>query len=177
MDKWPFRLVLFVVPALIFLEASHPLSGEAADRLVTSAQSVLQAKLLEPLQRKEANRSRFSRAVSAPQTRRIRILDETPQTDRGGRPFLAFTIDETRSLGPEARWFKDAITGCVYPESGEVLVRRGEVYYASSVLLGPHPDGPGRCLPAPVKKERAWNQSLGAEDMVGAISGSKFPWI
>jgi hypothetical protein len=110
---------------------------------VTSAQSVLQAKLLKPLQKKEEHRSRFSRAVSPPQTRRIRILDDTPHTDREGRPFLAFAVDETRSFGveeekdgAEANWFKNAITGCVYPESGEVFVKLGEIYYPSSVLLG-----------------------------------------
>jgi hypothetical protein len=129
------------------MKALHPLSAEAADHLVTSAQSVLQAKLLEPLQKKEEDRSRFSRAVSPPQARRIRILDDTPHTDREGRPFLPFAIDETRSFGvkegPEADWFKNAITGCVYPETGEVMVRLGEVYYASSVLLGrPTPTAP-----------------------------------
>jgi hypothetical protein len=150
MNKWPIPLVHSAFVALLFLNALHPLSAHAADRLVTSAQSVLQMKLLEPLQKREANRSRFSRAVSPPQARRIRILDDSPQTDREGRSFLAFAVDETRSLGIEeekdgadTNWFKNAITGCVYPETGVVMVKRGEIYYASSVLLGrPTPTAP-----------------------------------
>jgi hypothetical protein len=114
---------------------------------------VVQAKLLEPLQRKEEDRSRFSRAVSPPRARRIRILDEDPRMDGDNRTFLSFAVDESRALGVaddrEAGWFREAIVGCVYPGTGEVMVKRGEVYYASSVLLGkPTPAAPaGVCRP------------------------------
>ncbi|HEX5036074.1 MAG TPA: DUF2306 domain-containing protein [bacterium] len=143
MNKWPVPLVGSVVAALIVLKALHPPSAQAAGTPATAAQSVVQTKLLEPLQKKEANRSRFSRAAQPPQARRLRILDDAPQIDGAGRSFLAFAVDESRSFGvgedqdvAEADWFKNAITGCVYPETGNVLVKLGEVYYASSVLLG-----------------------------------------
>jgi hypothetical protein len=143
MNKWPVPLVGSVVVALLAMKALHPPSALAAVRLAASAQTVVQTKLLEPLQKKEANRSRFSRAVQPPQARRLRILDDAPQTDRSGRAYLEFAVDESRSFGvkenkdiAEADWFKNAITGCVYPESGNVLVKLGEAYYASSVLLG-----------------------------------------
>lgn len=110
------------------MKALHPLSAAAADLLAASAQSVLQTRLLEPLQKKEANRSRFSRAVLPPSARRIRILDDTAQTDRVGRHFLAFAVDDSR--------LQNAIRGCVYPETGDVMVKFGEVYYTASVLLG-----------------------------------------
>jgi hypothetical protein len=128
----------FYAAALIFLAASPPLSAETSDRLAASARSVIQAKLLEPLHKKEEDRSRFSRAVTPPHARRIRILDTAPRADGQGRPFLSFAVDETRSFGEadETDWFKDAIMGCIYPETGEVMVRRGEVYYAASIMLG-----------------------------------------
>ncbi|HSA59594.1 MAG TPA: hypothetical protein VLJ37_07915 [bacterium] len=150
MTQSSIRPLLFAALALILVEAPPPLSAEASNPLASSAESVIRAKLVEPLQKKEEGRSRFSRAVSAPHARRIRILDDTPHTDRVGRRFLPFAIDERRAFGAEggedgtgSDWLKDALTGCVYPESGEVMVRRGDVYYASSVLLGrPTPTAP-----------------------------------
>jgi hypothetical protein len=143
MNKWSILLARSVVVSLVFLKVIHPIPAEAADPLVTSAQSVVQAKFLDPLQKMESNRSRFSRAVLPPQARRVRILDNTPQADREGRLFLSFAVDESRSFGiekdkgvAEDQWFKNAITGCVYPQTGDVLVKLGEAYYASSVLLG-----------------------------------------
>lgn len=150
MNKSSIRPLLFAALALILVEAPSPLSAEASNPLVASAKSVIQASLLEPLRRKEEDRSRFSRAVSAPYARRVRIMGDAPRADVRGRPFLSFAVDETRAFGveaeeelPEAKWFEDAITGCVYPETGEVMVRRGEVYYAASILLGkPTPTAP-----------------------------------
>lgn len=141
MNKSSLPLVRSIVAALILVEAFLPLPAKASDRLVASARSALQTRLLEPLQKKEEDRSRFSRAVLPPQARRIRILDNTPQTDGRGRLFIQFAIDESRAIvvkkeSTEAGWLRDAIMGCVYPETGDVMVRRGEVYYASSVLLG-----------------------------------------
>ena|SRR5579885_685653 len=143
MKKWSVPLASSVVVTLLCMKIFHPLSAHAADRLVTSAQSVLQTKLLEPLKKNEANRSRFSRAALPPQARRIRILDDVPRNDREGRSFVTFAVDESHAFGvqegkdvAEANWFKNAITGCVYPETGDVFTKLGEIYYPSSVLLG-----------------------------------------
>lgn len=143
MSKWPVPLVGSAVVALICMKAFHPLSAHAAERLVSSAPSIIQTKLLEPLQKKEEHRSRFSRAALPPQARRLRILDDTAATDRTGRSFVAFAVDESRGFVvkndkdvAEDNWFKDAMTGCVYPETGDVIVKLGEEYYPSSVLLG-----------------------------------------
>jgi len=141
MKKWSIMLACFAAIALTVVEASRPLSAATTDSLVASAKEVVQTKLLEPLQKKEASRSRFSRAVSPPRARRIRIIDKPVQVDAKGHSFVPFAIDESRSFavakeGDEAAWLKDTITGCVYPETGDVIVRRGEVYYAASVLLG-----------------------------------------
>jgi hypothetical protein len=134
---------LFSAVALIFVETIQPLPCWAADSAVSSASSVVQVKLLDPLQKKEASRSHFSRAAMPPMARRVRILDTAAQRDTKGRSFVQFAIDESRGLvlanekqGSDANWFKNVITGCVYPETGEVLIKRGEVYLTSSVLLG-----------------------------------------
>jgi hypothetical protein len=141
MNKSSILLALFFVVAQTFAETSPPLSAKTSDSLATSAKAVLEAKLLEPLQKKEASRSHFSRAALPPQTRRIRILNNAPQTDAKGHSFVPFAIDQSHAYGgdkeiPEANWFKDVITGCVYPDTGDVMVRRGEAYYPSSILLG-----------------------------------------
>jgi len=140
MKKWSIMLAFFAVIALTVAETPR-LLAKATDSLVTSANGVLQAKLLEPLQKKDETRSRFSRAVLPPRARRIRIIDNSAQIDAKGHPFVPYAIDESRTTavdkeGTEAAWLKDTITGCVYPETGDVMVKRGEVYYASSVLLG-----------------------------------------
>ena len=140
MKKWSITLASFAVIALTVAETPRLLAN-TSDGLVTSAKEVLQTKLLEPLQKKDEKRSRFSRAVLPPRARRIRILDNSAQNDAKGHPFVQYAIDESRTItadkeGAEAAWLKDTITGCVYPETGDVMVKRGEVYYASSVLLG-----------------------------------------
>jgi len=139
----PYHLHWLSAVALIFVEMIHPFPSRAADSTVASASSVVQVKLLDPLQKKEASRSHFSRAAMPPMARRVRILDSAVQRDMKGRSFVQFAIDESRGLvlvnekqGNDANWLKDVITGCVYPETGEVLIKRGEVYYASSILLG-----------------------------------------
>lgn len=146
MVPWSILAALFLSIASTF--SNSALSARTTDGEVDPAQTLIEAKLLEPLEKKEAERSRFSRAALPPQTRRIRILEKVPQSDAKGRAFLPFAIDETHSLGsgaevPEGSWSKNTITGCVYLGSEDVMVRRGEVYYASSVLLGvPTPIAP-----------------------------------
>ena len=145
MNMWSFTLALVVAIAQAFASHPPPLSAKSSAAHDSPAKAMILTKLLEPLEKKEANRSRFSRAAMPPQARRIRILDEAPRTDAQGRSFVAFAIDETRFGAPageeipESSWFKDAIKGCVYPQIGEVLIQRGETYYASAMLLGEAP--------------------------------------
>jgi len=139
MKKRSVLLACFVVAAQTFLETSPSLWAKATD--VAAAKEVVQTKLVDPLQKKEGSRSRFSRAAMPPAARRVRILDNSALTDAKGRTFVPFSIDESRGFvvnidKPEDNWIKDTITGCVYQDTGDVLVKRGEVYYASSVLWG-----------------------------------------
>jgi hypothetical protein len=99
-----------------------------------SAQNTVEKALTEPLARQEAEQSRFSRAAIPPRSRTVRITDESPHRDVEGRVFLVFSIDERR--GRRHVLAKDALTGCVYPKSGEVFVKRGDSHYPARLLLG-----------------------------------------
>ncbi len=141
MKKRSVLLAFFAVAALAVVEITHPPLAAASQ--ADTAKDLVQANLVDPLHKKEESRPRFSRAVSLPRARRVRILENSAQTDAKGQAFLPFAIDESRSFGAidaqkiaEADWLKDTITGCVYPATGEILVKRGEVYYPASVLLG-----------------------------------------
>ena len=143
MNKRSIFLALFAVVAQMCVEASHSLWASTSDTFVASAKAVIQSNLLEPLQDKEDKRSRFSRAVLPPQVRRIRILDNALHIDAQGQAFVSFAVDESRDIDAnsdqdhaDTRWLQAAITGCVYPKTGKILVRRGSVYYSSSILLG-----------------------------------------
>jgi hypothetical protein len=135
--------LLFVVPALF--STDRPLQARSNTALGTGAspQAIVEANLLDPLQRKDVKRPKFSRAAPPPSARRIRILDDKPKTDAMGRTFVSFAIDETHSFREvdskevaENQWHRDTIVGCVYPQSGEVIVKMGEANYPASVLWG-----------------------------------------
>lgn len=108
------------------------------------AKAVVQKNLIAPLRAKEERHSRFSRARLPAQVRRVRMLDSEPQKDSQGLEFLTFTVDAKHGYGEldddgEVKadsWRKDVITGCVYPQSGEVFVKKGEKLFGAGLLLG-----------------------------------------
>lgn len=118
------------------------------------AKTAVQKSLIKPLAAKEARNSRFSRAYMPPQARRIRVLDEKALTDSKGAAFMSFAVDSKsgfagldeldddaaadadKAAKAEKAWRKDVITGCVYPESGEVFVKRGDKFFSGGLLLG-----------------------------------------
>jgi hypothetical protein len=77
----------------------------------------VQAKLLQPLKKRDDERSRFSRARMPPSERRVRVLDV--EVDTTGATFVRFAID-TRG-GIKQTWQPDTIVGCAYPERGAVF--------------------------------------------------------
>jgi hypothetical protein len=99
-----------------------------------SARTTVEKALTEPLAQQEAKRSRYSRAAIAPRVRTVRVLDERAHRDLRGAEFFAFSIDERR--GFRAALHKDAVRGCVYPNSGGVFVARGDSHYPAGLLLG-----------------------------------------
>ena len=55
--------------------------------------------------------------------------------------FVSFAVDSRHGwIGEdevtEKDWRRDTFTGCVYPDSGEVFVKRGSAYLSARVLLG-----------------------------------------
>jgi len=139
MKKSSLALACCALVAQAFFNLSPSWAGSSGNT-VDSAQATVQAKLVQPLEAKESTRSRYSRAALPPQSRRIRILDKVAESDAQGKPFLAFAIDESRGYqvakADDANWRKDTITGCVYPKSGEVMIKRGDVYYPAAMLWG-----------------------------------------
>ena len=117
-------------------------SATPPDKPTSDAQAVVEKQLVKPLADKEAHQSRFSRAYIPPQERRVRVLDSERSTDGRGAEFVTFTVDErfgafARRAGDDAdRWRKDAIVGCVYPARDEVFIKRGDKFFAATLLLG-----------------------------------------
>ena len=112
------------------------------------AKAVIAKVLIKPLAVKEQKHSRFSRAYLPPQARRVRVIDTVARTDSKGAAFMTFAVDSKSGLGDldddgdeavakeDQGWRKDVITGCVYPDSGEVFVNRSGKLYGAGILLG-----------------------------------------
>lgn len=119
----PSRLAL-----LALLLASALRASETPD-------SIVQDKLLTPLAKQESMRGRFSRARPPPAERRVRMLDAAPVADEKGAAFVGFAVDARWGRGDEP-WNENVISGCVYPETGEVFVRYGKRFRNAAALFG-----------------------------------------
>ena len=119
------------VPALV--SAAEPSLVEWARHRVEEA-------LVKPLA--QAQGKRFSRARPPPRERRVRITQSTPLRDARGRAFVPFAVDVR--FGSD--WQRDDIVGCVYRESGDVFVKRGDAHRPAAFLLGKDAQPvPGAC--------------------------------
>lgn len=114
--------------------AADPSVPATSATSATSAKAAVEKALTQPLAEREAERSRFSRAAIPARQRTVRIVDPSAHLDLRGAEFIAFTIDEQR--GRQHVLSKDALTGCVYPKSGAVFVKRGDAHYPAGLLLG-----------------------------------------
>jgi hypothetical protein len=131
-------LILAMLVSAMRASASPPASEQqpAATPVAATAEAIVQQELLKPLAKKEAERSRFSRAPLPARLLRARMVDAQAQTDKAGRAFLAFAVDACYGGGRQCTWRLDSMTGCVYPQTGEVFVKRGDVYLPGTLLLG-----------------------------------------
>jgi hypothetical protein len=103
--------------------------------------SLVNDKLVQPLAAKDNERSKFSRARLPPSERRVRVLDEKPRQDGAGKAFFTFAIDTRHGWNDskqhdDASWAKASMTGCVYPDSGEVFIKRGNAFHPAAAALG-----------------------------------------
>ncbi len=124
---------------------------------VTAAKAAIEKDLVTPLTVKERKQSRMTRSRQPAMARRIRVLGHEPSKDAAGKAFLSFAVDAKYGFDPmdeeliadpalakklsaaekeEKNWQKDAITGCLYPDSGEIFVNRGGTWYPGTILLG-----------------------------------------
>jgi hypothetical protein len=112
--------------------------ASAGSEPAPGAVGLVNQRLVQPLVAKEREQSKFSRARPAPAERRVRLLDEKPQQDSAGEAFLTFAIDTRHGWGDEedVHWTKAAITGCVYPDRGEVFIKRGKAFHPAAAALG-----------------------------------------
>jgi hypothetical protein len=136
-----------LLPALtLTLCASVALAEPPAPR---AAEALVEQKVVAPLAKAEAKRSRFSRAAPVPVQRRVRMLDTVAVTDARGQAFVRFAVDVRRFGLDEDAWQSDTIVGCAYPQQRKVFVEREGAYYpASSLLDGEGREQPGACRPA-----------------------------
>ena len=110
------RCVLAI--ALWFTSTAHatppdPTTQQQVEALVT-------AKLLQPLAKRDDERSRFSRARMPPAERRVRVL--AVEVDAEGASFVRFAIDARGGL--KQTWQPNTILGCAYLGRAAVFVDR-----------------------------------------------------
>jgi hypothetical protein len=118
---------------------SAPVAANApAKPIASTTVSLVNDKLIVPLAAKDSERSKFSRARLPPSERRVRILDQKPQQDSAGNAFYTFAIDQRHGWGKddEANWTKASLTGCVYPGSSAVFIKRGNSFHPAIAALG-----------------------------------------
>lgn len=116
-----------------------------------AAKALVQNDLVRPLTVKEQERGKFSRARLPASERRVRILDEHPQRDALGAAFYTFAVDARHGfIDDDAGWKLAAVTGCVYLERDEILVKVGERHRPAAFMLGKNlkPVAETSCKPA-----------------------------
>lgn len=122
----------------------QPAPARDPSPVVRTAQSTVQTKLVTPLAEKESVRSRFSRVVMPTPLLRVRMTAPAPQKDDQGADYVTFAVDSCRGFPRNDKcWQAAAITGCVYPGSGQVFVQRGDRYYPADIMLGKRVDAAG----------------------------------
>ena len=141
-------LASLLAPTLVFAQQPAPDADKApVAPIVAKAEQAIAKDLITPLAAQERQRSRFSRARLPATARRVRVLDSTEKKDAKSQTFVTFAVDarhgrydfddeELAQIKKDDGWRKDTITGCVYLESGEVFVKKGETFRAAGIMMG-----------------------------------------
>ena len=84
--------------------------------------SLVKRAFVAPLRRQESDRSRFSRASTPPEKRRVRVT-QTGVTGIDGRTFARFAVDAEYPVvfENEAKW-QEQFVGCAYLDAGRVYL-------------------------------------------------------
>lgn len=150
MKNWLPFLALTLCAELAVAEPPAAAPAAAPTQTQSEASALVEKKLLEPLKKAEAKRSRFSRAAPVPVARRVRVLDAVARTDTRGKAFVRFAVDVRRRGTEEGDWVRDAMLGCAYPKEQKVFVQRNDVYVPARSVLGEDAEPkPNVCRAAP----------------------------
>lgn len=95
------------------------------------AKSRVNTGLVQALNQRDAERSRFSRVIQPPRERRLRLLTSVPSYDEKERAFASYAIDVR--YGDE---WRASVSGCVYRKSGQIYVQLDDEYRPAAFLLG-----------------------------------------
>ena len=151
------KAVFFLLSSLtliLFADFAAAKDPDAAPQASTATarkmHALLQDTLLKALQLRDEERGSFSRAKMPSMARRVRVLDDAALRDKEGVGFVQFAIDTARRRG-SSDWKKNSVVGCVYVDSGDIYVKRGDTYHSARVLLGKkEPQAPAHvCQAAP----------------------------
>lgn len=126
----PFLILTLCASASL---AQAPAALSPATQKAVSA--LVQAQLVQPLERVRSKRKRFSRVAPMPVARRVRLLDAVAYTDVRGKTFVRFAIDTHDARGDES-WNLDAMFGCAYPNERKVFVQSGDDFVPAGSFLG-----------------------------------------
>lgn len=109
------------------------------------AQRRVEEGVVKPLAKQEDERSTMSRVRRPPHERRARITEKTVTMDKNGRAFVTFAVDVRYG----DKWKQDDVVGCVYKDSGNLYVKKGDAYRPFAFLLGQNVAAvPGVCSAA-----------------------------
>lgn len=138
----PCRSLLLLALSCSSLLASAAFADPPKDDAVVA---VVKKAFLAPLAKREAERSRFSRAAMPPSEKRVRVLQTG--VDARGKRFVAFAVDE-RYFDNE---WNEGHTGCVYTDDNAVFVKRGDDFRAAAEFAGQKAQRPaaGTCKAVP----------------------------
>ena len=138
------------LPLLVSMLCASVAFAEPPASSPSAVTELVDKQLLAPLKKAESRRSRFSRAAPVAVERRLRLLDAVALTDRHGKAFFRFAIDERRAFDEAGQWEKDRISGCAYPGERTVFVQHGAAYVpARNRLGGAEKADPYACRAAP----------------------------
>lgn len=125
--------VLSLAPS--FALADEPPPAQWAQRRVEEG-------VVKPLQKQDDERSTMSRVRRPPHERRVRVTDKAVTYDKSGAAFMAFAVDVKYG----DKWKQGDVVGCVYKESGNLYIKKGDAYRPLAFLLGQNvPPIPGVC--------------------------------
>lgn len=127
--------VPLIVPSAPTPPADTTAPAAPVPEAIAHAIALVDKNLVVPLAAAEEKGSRFTRARIPPSARRVRIDAVSPETDGKGAAFFTFAVDERVRFPDDTVWNRDAMVGCVYPESGAIFVRSGTSFRPAAHAL------------------------------------------